>query len=101
VFTYALLEGIGAADANNNGLIEVTELAGWIDQRVPDLSYEAFKQRQVPQMKIVGSNFPLASKTAVLGPGGAAPPAAISSKPTHALTRAADVFAAPGAKVSS
>jgi hypothetical protein len=66
VFTYALLEGIGAGDADSNGLIEVTELASYVDRRVPDLSFEAFKQRQVPQMKIVGSNFPLAAKTAVL-----------------------------------
>jgi uncharacterized caspase-like protein len=101
VFTYALLEAIASADANNNGLIEVTELAAWIDQRVPDLSYEAFKQRQVPQMNIVGSNFPLASKTAVLDAGAVPPPAAISSKPTHALKRDADVFAAPGATVST
>ena len=66
VFTYALLEGMGSADANSNGLIEVTELASWIDQRVPDLSYQAFGQRQVPQMKIVGSNFPVMHQTRVL-----------------------------------
>jgi hypothetical protein len=101
VFTYALLEGIGSADTNSNGLIEVTQLAAWVDQRVPDLSYETFKQRQVPQMKIVGSNFPLASKTAVLNPGAGTPSAAISSKPTHALKRDADLFAAPGANVST
>jgi Caspase domain/Bacterial Ig domain len=92
VFTYAILEGMAEADTNGNGLIEVTELAGWIDQRVPDLSYEAFKQRQVPQMKIVGSNFPLGSKVAVLGHVEASP--AVSSRPTHVVIQATDVFAA-------
>jgi WD40 repeat protein len=93
VFTYALLDGLNAADANGNGLIEVTELAGYIDQKVPDLSYEAFKLRQVPQMKIVGSNFPLIGKYAALaGAAGqtassqASPAAtAIPTRPTHVV----------------
>jgi WD40 repeat protein len=96
VFTYALLEGIGAADADSNGLIEVTELAGYVDQRVPDLSYEAFKYRQVPQMKIVGSNFPLAAKTLVLGTE-APSTMAIPSKPTHVVIAPSPVHEAPGA----
>ena len=63
VFTYAVLDALGAADTNGNGTIEVTELASFVDQKVPELSYEAFRQRQVPQMKIVGSNFTLRTKS--------------------------------------
>ena len=48
VFTYVLLDGLGVADTNGNGVIEVTELAAHIDQKVPELSYQAFKLRQVP-----------------------------------------------------
>jgi hypothetical protein len=96
VFTYALLEGLGAADADSNGLIEVTELASYIDQRVPDLSFQAFKWRQVPQMKIMGSNFPLAAKTAVLGVE-APPSVTIPSKPTHVVIVRSPVHEAPGA----
>lgn len=93
VFTYALLEALGGADANANGKIEVTELASFIDQKVPEISYEAFKQRQVPQMKIVGSNFAVSDKLAVLpmaGEAGAEPP---PSKPTHVVLAPTDVFA--------
>ena len=63
VFTYAVLDALGAADTNGNGTIEVTELASFVDQKVPELSHEAFRQRQVPQMKIVGSNFTLRTKS--------------------------------------
>lgn len=87
VFTYALLEGVGAADTNGNGMIEVTELASYIDQKVPELSFAAFKQRQIPQMKIVGSNFALANKISVIvtPPATAVPTATIAAKPTHVV----------------
>jgi uncharacterized caspase-like protein len=89
VFTYALLDALGSADSNADGLIDVTELASYIDRTVPELSFAAFKQRQVPQMKIVGSNFPLASRVAVLT--AAAPEADIPVKPTHVLIRSSAV----------
>jgi WD40 repeat protein len=92
VFTYALLDGLDFADTNGNGLIEVTELAAYVDQKVPELSFEAFKLRQIPQMKIVGNSFPIASRIAVL-PSAGAPmsptavntPAAIPNKATHVV----------------
>ncbi len=62
VFTYALLEALSRADHNKNKLIEITELAGYIDAQVPEISHKAFGFRQIPQMNIVGSNFPLARK---------------------------------------
>ena len=81
VFTYAVLDALGAADTNGNGTIEVTELASFVDQKVPELSYEAFGQRQVPQMKIVGSNFTLSNKVAVAAKDEASVDA-VPSKPT-------------------
>jgi WD40 repeat protein len=85
VFTYALLEGLGEAQTDPDGLIGVTELASFVDRKVPELSYEAFKIRQVPQMKIVGSNFPIARKLALQIEGTAKPEPEIPIKPTHVL----------------
>ncbi|MCK1385685.1 hypothetical protein, partial [Bradyrhizobium sp. 21] len=91
VFTYTLLAGLDAADANNDGVIDVTELAQYVDRRLPDLTFEAFKLRQVPQMSIVGSNFPLASKVALLPAGKQPPLTSIPIKPTHVVVAPADV----------
>jgi WD40 repeat protein/uncharacterized caspase-like protein len=66
VFTYALLDALEHADVNKNGLIEVSELADYIDQKVPDFSFEAFKLRQIPQRNIVGNNFALTNKMDIL-----------------------------------
>lgn len=100
VFTYALLDGLQGADTNGNGLIEVTELAAFIDQQVPDLSFKAFKMRQIPQMKIVGNSFPVVSKTTVLQASSAQidgqTTAVIPTKPTHVVVSQSpiDVFLA-------
>ena len=40
VFTYALMEALHEADTNNNGKIEVSELAAHIEKRVPELFAE-------------------------------------------------------------
>lgn len=69
VLTYALLDGFDAADANGNGTIEVTELAAFIDAEVPDISTRAFGFRQVPQMLIRGSDFPVVRQSRVLAGG--------------------------------
>jgi uncharacterized caspase-like protein len=92
-FTYVLLEGLGAADVNGNGLIEVSELADYLDDKLPDLTDRVFKLRQVPQRKMVGNNFALAGKAVVLPAGDApvpaarpAPEALVASRPTHVVT---------------
>jgi WD40 repeat protein len=43
VFTYALMEALRLGDANNNGRIEVTELAAHVARRVPELAAEVDK----------------------------------------------------------
>ncbi len=97
VFTYALLDALNRSDANKNDLIEVTELAGHVDAQVPEISHKAFGFRQVPQMKIVGSNFPLIKRTAALTdqPSGIQTPA-ISKKPTHVVIKPTTLFAEAG-----
>ncbi len=40
VFTYALMEALHKGDTNNNGMIEVTELAAHVEKRVPELFAE-------------------------------------------------------------
>ncbi|MER8823055.1 caspase family protein [Mesorhizobium sp. M0991] len=90
VFTYAVLQALGAADGNADGMIQVTELAGYVDRKVPEYSFEAFKQRQIPQMSIVGSDFPLgASIAALVDLDPTTPP--IPTKPTHVVIAAAPV----------
>ena len=37
---YALMEALHKGDTNNNGKIEVTELAAHVEQRVPELFAE-------------------------------------------------------------
>ena len=95
VFTYALLQALARSDDNSNKLIEVTELAAFVDARVPEISAEAFGLRQVPQMNITGSNFPLVRQTAKAAPAGTTGKA-ISKKPTHMVIKQSDLFKEAG-----
>jgi WD40 repeat protein len=104
VFTYALLDALDHADVNQNGLIEVSELADYIDQKVPDYSFEAFKLRQIPQRSIVGNNFALTNRAEVLPALPAGTTASLSNvvptstKPTHVVITPVDVFAEAAGK---
>jgi WD40 repeat protein/uncharacterized caspase-like protein/uncharacterized protein YecT (DUF1311 family) len=93
VFTYTVLDSLARGDVNNDGLIELSELADYVDIKVPDYSYEAFKLRQIPQRSMVGTNFALANKAAVLpiesSEGTSNAP--IPTRPTHVLITSADV----------
>lgn len=56
VFTYALLEGLrGAADADRDGALTVSELFGYVARRVPALT----EGRQHPYSKVEGTDVPL------------------------------------------
>jgi uncharacterized caspase-like protein len=103
VFTYALLKGFAETEVDKDGLIEVTGLAQYIDSAVPEISEAAFKLRQVPQMSIVGSDFPLATRIDVVGdtPPVAPNSSAIPSKPTHVVIAPTDVFAGASGAPSS
>jgi WD40 repeat protein len=94
VFTYSLLDAMERANRDAEGFIKVAELASFVDAEVPEISQKAFNFRQVPQMNLMGSNFPLVRPTAVLGAASAGEPV-ISRTPTHVVMRAVDVLAEP------
>jgi uncharacterized caspase-like protein len=89
-FTYVLLEALGAGDVNDNGLIEVGEIGDYLETKLPDLTFQAFKLRQVPHRKMVGNNFALTGKAAVLATAIVAKEKA-SVRPTHVVTAATAV----------
>ncbi len=64
VFTFAILDALSQADANHDGTIEVSELASYLKDRVPELSFKAFAVRQTPEVKISGGDFPLVNRVA-------------------------------------
>lgn len=63
VFTFALLEGLrGAADHNNNGTIEVGELADYIEESIPSITKRKWNYEQFPFRDIQGASFSVMSK---------------------------------------
>lgn len=116
VFSYVVMEALDKAQTNASGLIEVTGLISYVDDKVPEISFQAFKQRQIPQNKLTGSNFAIGRPAMTLGPGGGDTPSTnnkkpnasaaelipdpgISSpKPTHVIIARADVFEAVGGR---
>lgn len=91
VMTFAMLDALGQADSNGNATIEVTELANWLDVKVPEISAAAFGMRQVPQMSIKGSDFALASRVSVLDASSESFPATL----THVVAGGTEVLDAP------
>lgn len=91
VMTWAMLDAMGQADANGNATIEVTELASFLDVKVPEVSFAAFGLRQVPQMSIKGSDFALGSKVSVLEDSAESFPATL----THVLAGGTKVLDGP------
>lgn len=94
VFTFAILDAVGNADLNKNKAIEVTELAGYVLQKVQDVSFSAFNYRQVPRMAINGDDFSVAAVTAGIT---AAETAQAPKRPTHVVWEPVAVAAEPGA----
>jgi|SRR5579872_5317678 len=107
VFSYVVMEALENAQTNANGLIEIAGLISYIDDKVPDVSCQAFHQRQIPQNKMVGSNFVIAKPIAIAqgneapaGPGvaSASNPVTATARPTHVVITPTDVFAAAGGR---
>jgi WD40 repeat protein/uncharacterized caspase-like protein len=95
VFTYAVLDALAHADTNGDGFIDMTELAAHVDTIVPDISLKAFGFRQVPQMKIVGSNFPFAKLASAVAASSADTKRPVPTKATHVVVQAASVYLSP------
>lgn len=99
VFTYSLLSALGGADANSDGMVDVLEIANFVDRNVPDLTFDAWKMRQVPQMKIVGSNFPLLNRMDLL-PAQQDASSSFPTAPTHVVIEPTIVRQAPDANAT-
>ena len=67
VFAYALLASFSEAKTDKNELVNFSDLADDVAKAVPELSEATFKVRQVPQMSIEATDFPLATHMNVLG----------------------------------
>jgi hypothetical protein len=62
VFTYVLLESFKRADqenGNRDGILSTMEMASFVGQQVPDLTYDEWGYEQVPQVNLHGREFPI------------------------------------------
>ena len=62
IFTYVLLNALKEADKSNgntDGMTGVFELAGYMDENVPEITFKAFGFEQIPQVNIQGRDFPI------------------------------------------
>lgn len=64
VFTYVLLSAFKEADqkfGNRDGQTSIFELAAYVDEHVPEITYKQFGYEQVPQVNMQGRDFPIAT----------------------------------------
>ena len=62
VFTYVLLQALRHADGefgNRDGYTGLFELAAYVNDQVPSITMNAFKFEQIPQVHMVGTDFPI------------------------------------------
>lgn len=63
IYTDALIRGLqGTADTSRNGLVEVGELADFVEAEVARVSLKLFNYEQFPMRDIQGQNFPVSRK---------------------------------------
>jgi WD40 repeat protein/uncharacterized caspase-like protein len=92
LFTYNLLEALERGDGDDNGTIEVTELAAYVHAQVTTLSEKVFKRRQTPQVRIT-SNYAFARAARVLP--ATASDIVIPQRPTHQTTNSSELLVVP------
>ncbi|MEA3228069.1 MAG: caspase family protein, partial [Campylobacterota bacterium] len=59
VFTYTLVEALKGKGFGNDNKITIKELASYIEDILPDRTYEKWGYEQVPQSNISGNDFPI------------------------------------------
>jgi len=62
VFTYVLLEALQQADTrygNRDGVTSTGEIASYVNERVPEITYKKWGYEQVPQVNLHGREFPI------------------------------------------
>jgi WD40 repeat protein len=62
VFTYTLIEALNGKGYGIDNKITIKELAGYIEDVLPDRTYEKWGYEQVPQSNITGNDFPIGVK---------------------------------------
>lgn len=88
LFTYTLLEAFGMADFDGDRQVEIHELIGYVDERLPVLSEAAFGYRQVPQYNSLGSLFALVRTMELVSNTGHLVP----RSPTHVVIQEARIL---------
>lgn len=99
LFTYNFLEAIDKGDSDGNGKVDLSELAAYVYARVTSLSERLYRKRQVPQVKIASSNYPLANRTALLPADASDAP--IPAAPTHTISAASELLIQPALGAAS
>jgi len=62
VFTHALLDALFHSDrlyGNRDGVITTNEIASFVQDKVPEMSYEKWGYEQIPQINLHGMSFPV------------------------------------------
>ena len=62
VFTYTLIEALNGKGYGLDNKITIKELAAYIENVLPDRTYEKWGYEQVPQSNITGNDFPIGVK---------------------------------------
>jgi hypothetical protein len=100
LLTYSFLEGLALAGNQANKLVDLADLKTFVEIKVPEYSRSLPSCRaargdqfcQMARVAIPGATFPLVPRyPAILAKLGAGGPA-ISQKPTHVVTAAAELF---------
>ena len=61
VYTFAFLEGLSKA-ADDNGFIQVSRLADYLETRVPEITRQRWGYEQFPMRELAGQTFPIARR---------------------------------------
>ena len=85
LLTYTMLDAMDKADVDDDGFIELQELANYASDTVPALSLEHYGVRQQPRYHIT-SNIPIGGRVAALDTVQIIP-----KTPTHVVIRSVDV----------
>lgn len=62
VFTYTLMEALAGKGYGSDNKITIKELAGYVEDVLPDRTYEKWGYEQIPQSTITGNDFPIGVK---------------------------------------
>ena len=62
VFTYTLLEALRGKGYGTDNKITIKELAVYVEDVLPDRTYEKWGYEQIPQSNISGNDFPIGIK---------------------------------------